>query len=95
MLREVQKFHPNVGCHYAVGHLRAKCAKVKQVRLSSTLKNAKNSERILMDVIIFRARKIMIASAVWHLDSTYKLFKHKFAVSGAADGFSHCVMRLK
>ena len=44
---------------------------------------------------MFRVNKIRNASAVWHLDSTYKLVKHTFIVSIDVHGCGRCIMRLK
>ena len=48
-----------------------------------------------MDVIRRRTHKNRSDDAVWYLDSTHKLVKCKFSVSGAADGCSLCIMWLK
>ena len=51
VLCEVHKFHPNNRYYHAVGHLRTKGAKSKQVRLWLMLNKLKNSQHILIDVI--------------------------------------------
>ena len=43
----------------------------------------------------YRTCKNRSANAVWHFDSIHNLVKHKFAVSGAVDEFSHFIMWLK
>ena len=94
MLREVQQFHPNLECLCAVGHLRTKVLKVNQVRLRLILKNIKNYELIKMDVIRRRSHKSRCDSSDWHHYYTCKLFKCKFSVSSAVDGFIHCIVWL-
>ena len=86
ILREMQKFHPNVLFCHAFDHLREKGVKENQVRLRLILKNLKHYQPVKMDVVRRRSFRSRSSNSVWYLDSSCKLVGHEFVASGSIDG---------